>query len=124
MSFIPPAPIVTATAGKYEDRIEVEWKPVKGATYYKLYRRWSEGGAMDELTAGEGGYVGLKFNPVYNAQWKETGEWQQTCYAYPLEGYAFEGWFDAAGRALCREAEWRQEYGTSGVLFARFVKNV
>ena len=77
-----------------------------------------------ELTAGEGGYVGLKFNPVYNAQWKETGEWQQTCYAYPLEGYAFEGWFDAAGRALCREAEWRQEYGTSGVLFARFVKNV
>ena len=50
MSFIPPAPIVAATAGKYEDRIEVEWKPVKGATYYKLYRRWSEGGAMDELT--------------------------------------------------------------------------
>lgn len=50
MSFIPPAPIVTATAGVYEDRIEVEWKPVKGATYYKLYRRWSEGGAMDELT--------------------------------------------------------------------------
>lgn len=30
-----------------------------------------------ELYAGDGGCVGLKFNPIYNAQWKETGEWQQ-----------------------------------------------
>ena len=50
LSLVPPAPIVTATPGVYEDRIEVTWKPVKGATYYKLYRRWSEGGTMDELT--------------------------------------------------------------------------
>jgi Leucine-rich repeat (LRR) protein len=35
------------------------------------------------LTAADGGYVGLQFNPVYNAQWKETGEWQQSYYAYP-----------------------------------------
>lgn len=50
LSLIPPAPIVTATPGTYEDRIEVSWKPVKGATYYKLWRRWSEGGVMTELT--------------------------------------------------------------------------
>jgi len=50
LSLIPPAPIVTATPGMYEDRVEVSWKPVKGATYYKLWRRWSEGGVMKELT--------------------------------------------------------------------------
>ena len=50
LSLIPPAPVVTASPGTYEDRVEVAWKPVKGATYYKLYRRWSEGGPMDELT--------------------------------------------------------------------------
>ena len=31
-----------------------------------------------ELFAEEGGCVGINFNPVYNAQWKETGEWQQS----------------------------------------------
>ena len=34
-----------------------------------------------ELTADGPGTVGMQFNPVYNAQWKETGEWRQTYYA-------------------------------------------
>ena len=42
------------------------------------------------LTAEGEGCVGLKFNPVYNAQWKETGEWQQSYYAYPAEGHGFD----------------------------------
>lgn len=59
-----------------------------------------------ELTAGSGGCVGLKFNPVYDAQWKETGEWQQTYYAYPDEGYHFAGWFDPEGNLLSTDAAW------------------
>ena len=42
LSLIPPAPIATATAGVYEDRVEVSWRPVGGATYYRLWRAWSE----------------------------------------------------------------------------------
>lgn len=49
------------------------------------------------LTALEGGYVGLKYTPVYNAQWKETGEWQQSYYANSCEGYRFIGWRDSYG---------------------------
>ncbi len=73
-----------------------------------------------ELTADGPGCVGLKFNPVYNAQWKETGEWQQTYYAYPQEGHAFAGWFDADGNKLSDEPEWQDEYGASRVLRAEF----
>ena len=72
-----------------------------------------------ELTAGEGGCVGLKFNPVYNAQWKETGEWQQSYYAYPDDGYVFSGWFEN-GRKVSEEASWIDEYGTSRILTAEF----
>lgn len=43
LSPIPPAPVVKATEGTLEDRVEINWVPVKGATYYKLYREWSEG---------------------------------------------------------------------------------
>ena len=75
-----------------------------------------------ELTAKEGGYVGLKFNPVYNAQWKETGEWQQTYYAKPCEGYLFTGWFDMEGKMLSSEEEWLDTYGTSRILSAKFEK--
>lgn len=57
---------------------------------------------------------------MYNAQWKETGEWQQSYYAYPAEGYAFDGWYDEAGEKVSDEAEWLDEYGTSRVLTARF----
>lgn len=73
-----------------------------------------------ELSAGEGGYVGLEFNPVYNAQWKETGEWQQTYYAYPQEGRLFAGWYDTEGSLLSRDAEWVDVYGTSRIIEARF----
>ena len=75
-----------------------------------------------ELKAEGDGYVGLKFNPVYNAQWKETGEWQQSYYAAPAEGHRFEGWYDGAGAWVSGEQEWFDEYGASRVLTARFVK--
>lgn len=73
-----------------------------------------------ELYAGEGGTVGLKFNPVYDAQWKETGEWQQSYYAYPEMGFAFIGWYDEAGQVASTDATWVDGYGTSRVLTAKF----
>ena len=73
-----------------------------------------------ELKAEGAGFVGLKFNPVYNAQWKETGEWQQSYYAYPQEGNEFKGWYDEAGEKLSDEMTWIDEYGNSRVLTARF----
>ena len=73
-----------------------------------------------ELTAGEGGCVGLQVNPVYNAQWKETGEWRQTYYAYPQKGYRFGGWYNVEGQLLSDREEWRDEYGASRVLRAFF----
>ncbi|MBQ6439931.1 MAG: hypothetical protein IJJ06_07285 [Mogibacterium sp.] len=75
-----------------------------------------------QLTAEGEGCVGLRFNPVYNAQWKETGKWQQSYYAYPAEGHEFEGWYDEAGEKVSGEAEWFDDYGTSRVLTARFAK--
>jgi len=74
-----------------------------------------------QLTAEGEGCVGLRFNPVYNAQWKETGEWQQSYYAYPAEGHEFEGWYDEAGERVYGETEWFDEYGASRVLTAKFV---
>ena len=73
-----------------------------------------------ELRAGEGGCVGLRFNPVYNAQWKETGEWQQSYYACPDRGKVFLGWYDANGNLLSEDAVWNDEYGSSRVLTAAF----
>lgn len=72
------------------------------------------------LKADGPGTVGLKYNPVYDAQWKETGEWQQTYYAYPQEGASFDGWFDNQGEKLSEKPEWVDEYGASRVLTARF----
>lgn len=74
-----------------------------------------------ELFAGDGGTVGLKFNPVYNAQWKETGEWQQSYYAYPDDGCVFDGWYDDS-TLVSRDAVWIDEYGASRRLTARFAK--
>lgn len=73
-----------------------------------------------EIAASEGGCVGLKFNPVYNAQWKETGEWQQSYYAYPDEGKSFVGWFDESGACVNSESVWIDEYGSSRKLRACF----
>ena len=75
-----------------------------------------------ELFASEGGCVGLSFNPIYNAQWKETGEWEQSYHAYPDEGFTFAGWYDAAGACVSHEQDWMDEYGTSRQLTARFAK--
>ena len=75
-----------------------------------------------ELFASEGGYVGLSFNPIYNAQWKETGEWEQSYHAYPDEGFAFAGWYDISGACLSHEQDWSDEYGASRQISARFLK--
>ena len=75
-----------------------------------------------ELYAQEGGHVGLKYYPVYNAQWKETGEWRQSYHAYPKQGYRFTGWQDETGNIVSQEAEWIDEYGTSRILSANFEK--
>lgn len=79
-----------------------------------------ETGRPLELTAAQGGCVGLSFNPIYNAQWKETGEWEQSYHAYADEGFTFEAWYDEAGVLVSREPDWMDEYGTSRVLEARF----
>ena len=73
-----------------------------------------------ELFAGEGGYVGLSFNPIYNAQWKETGEWEQSYHAYPCEGFAFAGWYDAGEELVSLDPDWMDEYGASRILRAHF----
>ena len=72
-----------------------------------------------ELYAGDGGCVGLKFNPRYNAQWKETGEWQQSYYAYPDEGFRFDGWYEN-GTKVSEKETWIDEYGTSRILRAEY----
>ena len=77
-----------------------------------------------ELTAEQGGSVGLSFNPIYNAQWKETGEWKQSYHAYPDEGFMFAGWHDETGELVCDDADWMDEYGTSRMLTARFAREV
>lgn len=78
-----------------------------------------EGALPLELVAVGGGSIGLKFNPVYNAQWKETGEWQQSYYAYPDEGFCFDGWYENGVKGSAEEM-WIDEYGTSRILEARF----
>lgn len=72
-----------------------------------------------ELYAGGGGCVGLKYNPIYNAQWKETGKWQQSYYAYPDKDYIFAGWYEN-GIKVSEEETWIDEYGTSRILKAVF----
>ena len=72
-----------------------------------------------ELYAGEGGCVGLKFNPIYNAQWKETGKWQQSYHAYPDADHLFDGWYEN-GIKVSEEENWIDEYGSSRVLKAIF----
>lgn len=72
------------------------------------------------LFASSGGCVGLSFNPIYNAQWKETGEWEQSYHAYPDNGFSFAGWFDEKGACISTEADFDDEYGNSRQLTARF----
>ena len=73
-----------------------------------------------ELYAEEGGTVGLKFCPVYNAQWKETGEWKQTYYAYPDSGWKFICWKDKRGNTISDQAVWEDVYGSSREITAVF----
>lgn len=74
-----------------------------------------------ELYADVGGHVGLKYNPIYNAQWKETGEWEQSYYAYCDDGYRFNGWYEN-GIKVSDEELWVDEYGKSHILKAKFEK--
>ena len=75
-----------------------------------------------ELTASSGGYVGLKYNPIYDAQWKETGEWEQSYHAYPKEGYRLEGWYDEGGNIVSEQDMWNDPSGTGRRLTARFIR--
>lgn len=89
--------------------------------WVKAWAPKTDGQKPLSLTAEDGGYVGLKFNPVYTPDWKETGEWQQSYHAYPLEGFAFDGWYSAQGKESA-DSIWVDEYGTSRELTAKFVK--
>ncbi len=75
-----------------------------------------------ELTAAEGGYVGVLFKPIYNEKWKETGEWMQKFVAKAKDGYVFDSWINADGEAVSKEASWDVDFGTSAVLTATFKK--
>ena len=72
------------------------------------------------IEAEGGGFVGLSFNPIYNAQWKETGEWEQSYHAYADDGFGFAGWFDEGGTCVSKEQDWADEYGQSRCITARF----
>ena len=82
-----------------------------------------EGQIPLELTAGAGGYIGLKYNPIYDAQWKETGEWEQSYYAYPREGFCLEGWYDEKGHLISKQDIWYDPYGTGRKMTARFTSS-
>ena len=73
-----------------------------------------------ELTAADGGTVGLKFQPLYDAQWQETGKWQQSYHAYPDKGRHFVAWKNGFGETLSEEPVWIDEYGASRMLTAVF----
>ena len=87
---------------------------------FYLHPRFHEIMAAAVFCAGDGGYVGMQFNPIYNAQRKETGEWQQTYYAYPGEGYAFDCWTEG-GTPVSNDTVLEDEYGSSRVLTAHFL---
>ena len=82
----------------------------------------TDGAGRIELHADEGGYIGVKLCPVYTPQWKETGEWRQTYFAYPKEGYEFDCWYDDREDCICELPEWAVEYGQCASLRARFIK--
>lgn len=61
----------------------------------------------------KGGYIGVKYCPVYDAKWKETGEWHQLLLAYPHEGHRFLRWEDENGNELSTSVIWEMQYGKS-----------
>lgn len=70
------------------------------------------GGDMLYIEACRGGSVGLKYSP-------EEG---QTYFAYPDEGYKFDGWYNALGDRISRESVWKDTYGAGREIFAMFIK--
>ncbi|MDD6289665.1 MAG: hypothetical protein PUA57_05690 [Eggerthellales bacterium] len=86
-------------------------------------RAWAPGsnGTLPLTLQAEGsGHVGLSFNPIYNAQWKETGQWEQSYHANPKPGARFVGWFDMSGGLISTETTLQDEYGAARELIARF----
>lgn len=77
--------------------------------YIKSCAPGSEGGASLIIEAGKGGNVGLKYAPD-----------EQQYFAYPAEGYMFDGWYDVLGDRVSKEAVWTEAYGRSREIFALF----
>lgn len=77
-----------------------------------------------QLFAEEGGSVGLKFSPVYDERWKETGENTQTYYAMPDEGWRFDGWYAPNGELVSKKVIFNDTYGAARILTARFLPEV
>ena len=75
------------------------------------------------VTASTGGTVGLRFNPIYNAQWKETGKYEQCYVATPMEGYHFSFWMSESRERLSEQQTWVDTYGSSRIIQAVFEKN-
>lgn len=74
-----------------------------------------------ELTAGEGGFVGILFKPIYNEKWKETGEWQQKFVASPKDGFEFIAWIDdKTGKTVSTDSTMDVEIGTAAQMTATF----
>lgn len=74
-----------------------------------------------QLFAEDNGHVGLKFAPLYDAQWKETGQYIQTYYAMPDKGYMFDGWYAPNNELISKKVIFNDTYGASRVLSARFI---
>ncbi len=72
-----------------------------------------------ELSAADGGTVGLKFQQVYDML-RESGKWQQSYHAYPDKGRQFVAWKNGFGEVLSEEPVWIDEYGASRMLTAVF----
>lgn len=90
----------------------------------KIFRGFapqSDGRLPLEISAGEGGFIGIKYCPIYNAQWKETGKWQQRYFAYPQKGQRFIGWY-TNGVRVSDAAILDDPYGTGRILHAVFEK--
>lgn len=65
---------------------------------------------INSLTAEEGGFVGCELNG-----------WYSKVYAQPHNGYAFEGWFNAAGELISARPEYEASELDGTVFIARFI---
>ena len=59
----------------------------------------------------------------YNAQWKETGKFEQCYVATPMEGYHFSFWMSESRERLSEQQTWVDTYGSSRIIQAVFEKD-